>query len=183
METKDTTRILLIEDNPGDALLIKEMLSESDSQSMDLVHAESLASGLARLTSGVFDCILLDLHLPDSQGIDTYAKVRTRANETAIIALTGLNDEQVALTLLREGIQDYLVKEQLTGQLLHHTICYAQDRIRATIKLISSEPLAETLAYYRNDCYLSSTTTFFSRFLAVCPVNRKFCPFLRTLIH
>jgi len=140
METEDTIRILLIKDKPGDVLLIKEMLSESGSQSIDLVHAESLASGLARLSSDPsFDCILLGLHLPDAHGLDLYEKVREHAPATAIVALTGQADDQILLPLLREGLQDYLCKDEITGELLLRAIRYAKDRIRATSEVISSE--------------------------------------------
>ncbi len=139
METENIIRILLIEDNPGDARLIEEMLSESGGQSVDLKQAVTLASGLELLASGGFDCVLLDLNLPDGRGIDLYEKVRALAPLTAIVALTGLEDEKVALTLLREGIQDYLNKDQITGVMLQRAIRYSIDRIRATSELISSE--------------------------------------------
>ena len=124
-------RVLLIEDNPGDARLIWEMLAEVKGSPVDLKYADRLSSGLERLAEGGIDVILLDLSLPDSEGLDTFAQVHARAPQVPIIVLTGLDDESLAVKAVREGAQDYLVKGQVDGRLLVRAIRYAIERHRA----------------------------------------------------
>lgn len=123
-------RILLVEDNPGDARLIREMLAEADLVHCELVHADSVTEAVAALASGPVDAVLLDLSLPDAQGLDTLERVRTDASETPIVVLTGLGDDGVALRAVREGAQDYLVKGEFGERALVRSLRYAIERSR-----------------------------------------------------
>lgn len=125
-----TVRILLIEDDPGDARLLRESLLEAPSTSFELQHADRLNSGLMILKQGETDLVLLDLSLPESWGINTLLKVREAAPTVPIVVLTGLDDETAAVTAMQEGAQDYLVKGELTGSLLVRSIRYAIERGR-----------------------------------------------------
>jgi len=130
MMTETKTKILLIEDDPGDALLIEEMLAEAGRALFDLERVDRLSAGLARLEKGGIDVVLLDLSLPDSQGIDTLVKARECAESVPIVVLTGLDDAAMGARILRKGGQDYLVKGQIDGNLLSRSIRYAIERQR-----------------------------------------------------
>ena len=121
-------RILLIEDNPGDARLIKEMLNEAQSAPFTLECRESLSAGLQRLNEVGADAILTDLGLSDSQGLDTYQKLHAQFPGVPIVVLSGLHDESVAVKAVRDGAQDYLVKGRIDGKLLSRSIRYAIER-------------------------------------------------------
>jgi len=131
--------ILLIEDNPGDARLIREMLAEAQGVHVTLQWTGHLADGLRLLSEGPFDVILLDLSLPDSAGIETFEAVRDRAPNTPVIILTGLDDESVATRAAREGAQDYLPKGSLGSTLLARAIKYAIERSKIEKALRDSE--------------------------------------------
>jgi light-regulated signal transduction histidine kinase (bacteriophytochrome) len=121
----------LIEDNPGDARLIKEMLTEAKSAPFQLEWHDQLNAGLQRLTENGADIVLLDLGLPDSQGLDTYAAVHAQFPRLPIVVLSGLHDESMALKAVRDGAQDYLVKGQIDGKLMARSISYAIERKNA----------------------------------------------------
>jgi sigma-B regulation protein RsbU (phosphoserine phosphatase) len=124
------TRILLVEDNPGDARLLRETLREAESFPFELAHADRLAAAEERLAAGAFDVVLLDLSLPDAHGLDTVRRTLQAAPEIPIIVLTGLDDETLAVTAVQAGAQDYLVKGRLDGTLLARAIRYACERKR-----------------------------------------------------
>jgi putative two-component system response regulator len=130
--------ILLIEDNPGDARLIKELLSESSPASFSVDTADRLAQGMDYAEKGHYDAILLDLGLPDSRGLDTFTTLHTSIKHLPIVVLSGLNDESVALEAVQKGAQDYLVKGQVDGHILSNSIRYAIERKQAEEKLIKS---------------------------------------------
>src|SRR5215207_2131515 len=139
--------VLLIEDNPGDARLIREELREVERSgagagAFALVCADRLAAGLERLESGPVDVVLLDLSLPDGQGLDTLARVREAAPSTPVLVLTGLDDHELAARAVSEGAQDYLVKGRVDSGVLGRTIRYAIERGR----LLASERAARTEA-------------------------------------
>ncbi len=121
-------KVLLIEDNPGDARLIKELFSECVPGSFDLKCAESLAQGFATLSSEEIDTILLDLSLPDSQGFETFTRVHDRTPEIPIIVLTGFDDETLAIKAVQQGAQDYLAKGHVSRHLLARATRYAIER-------------------------------------------------------
>lgn len=123
--------VLLVEDNPGDARLIRESLREAVGGSFDLETADRLATALQRLSAGGVDAILLDLALPDSKGRETFSKAKEQAPTVPIIVLTGLGDEALALRMVQEGAQDYVTKIDLNGNALSRAIRYAIERERA----------------------------------------------------
>ena len=125
-------RALLIEDNPGDARLIREMLRDAGgaSAAVELAHADRLAPGLEQLAKQVTDVVLLDLTLPDSQGFETFTTVHTQAPDVAIVVLSGLDDETLAVRAVQEGAQDYLVKGQVDGGAILRSMRYAIERQR-----------------------------------------------------
>jgi signal transduction histidine kinase len=129
--TNNPIKILLIEDNPGDARLIKEMLIEAKSAPFILEWRDRLHAGLQWLTESCADVVLLDLGLPDSQGLDTYAKVHDQFPRLPIVVLSGLHDESVAVKAVRDGAQDYLVKGQIDGRLMARSMRYAIERKNA----------------------------------------------------
>jgi len=132
-------KILLIEDNTGDARLIQEMLIEAGSNQSDLERCDRLSAGLERINSGGVDALLLDLGLPDSNGIDTFLRVYAQAPEVPTVVLTGLNDAQLAAKLVSSGAQDYLVKGQFDDNLLMRTIRYSIERKRSEKVMRESE--------------------------------------------
>jgi len=125
-------KILLIEDNPGDARLIREMLAEAGEALFDLECADRLQTGLEHIAEGDIDVILLDLGLPDSQGLDTLSRVLAEPPKVPVtVVLTGLDDEALAVQAVRKGAQDYLVKGQIDSNLLVRALRYAIERKRA----------------------------------------------------
>src|ERR1051326_8511676 len=128
-------RVLLVEDNPGDARLILEMLRETQDLDFELESLESLAPALARLSRTGVDVVLLDLGLPDSQGLETFSRVQAHLPNDPIVVISGLDDQSVALDAVRAGAQDYLVKGRIEGQLLARVIRYAIERKRAEARL------------------------------------------------
>jgi two-component sensor histidine kinase/DNA-binding NarL/FixJ family response regulator len=121
-------KVLLIEDNPGDARLIQEMLSEVDGSMFELESADCLSTGLERLAAEDIDVVLLDLGLPDSSGLDTFITVHAQAPDVPIMMFTGLDDAELAIKAVQEGAQDYLPKNKLDSELLVRTIRYAIER-------------------------------------------------------
>ncbi|MGB8992760.1 MAG: PAS domain S-box protein [Desulfobaccales bacterium] len=121
-------KILLVEDNPGDARLIREMLAEAETGSFTIEWVPRLSDGLERLSQGEIDLVLLDLGLPDSQGLDTFSQAYAHAPEIPFVLLTGLDDETLALSAVRQGAQDYLVKGETDGNALFRAIRYAAER-------------------------------------------------------
>ena len=121
-------QILLIEDNDEDALLFQEFLGVARGFFYHLFRASTLAEGIDLLHKIKPNVILSDLTLPDSRGFETFRRLTHSAPDAPIILLTGLNDETLALTAIREGAQDYLVKTELSCMLLTRAICYAIER-------------------------------------------------------
>jgi two-component system, sensor histidine kinase and response regulator len=123
-------KVLLVEDNPGDARLIQESLADASDQSFDLEIAETLGIGLKRLHLGGIDAMLLDLALPDSFGMETFVRAKAQALGVAIIVLTGLDDDSLALKLVQGGAQDFVAKVDVSGNNLTRAILYAVERER-----------------------------------------------------
>lgn len=144
--TDEPLRLLLVEDNPGDARLIREYLREAGASIGAVEHAERLATALERIASADLDVVLLDLSLPDSQGLETLRRIRASDARLPIIVLTGLKDQAVALGAIQEGAQDYLSKDDLGPSLLGRTIHYAVERMDAERALRESETRVRALA-------------------------------------
>ncbi|ELY93547.1 response regulator receiver modulated GAF sensor protein [Natrialba chahannaoensis JCM 10990] len=141
-DTTPSLRILLIEDNPGDARLIEEMLrgteelaqrvssDETAGRTPEITRAKRLEEGLELFDQRAIDVVLLDLNLPDSQGLETLEKVSGASTATPIVVLTGLRDQQVGIQAIQQGAQDFLVKDEVTSELLVRTIHHAIERAR-----------------------------------------------------
>ena len=135
---------MLVEDNPGDVLIINEMLKEIYELDFELIHFNRVDKGVEHIKEN-FDIMLLDLNLPDSQGIKTFKTMNTHAPELPIIILTGLINEDIAMNIVSEGAQDYLVKGQIDKQLLSRSIKYSIERKKIEIDLRKSEQKYRTL--------------------------------------
>jgi DNA-binding NarL/FixJ family response regulator len=130
--------ILLVEDNPGDATLIREELRDEAGEAFRLIHADRLSAAIDRLREGPVDAVLLDLGLPDSRGLETFLGIRTQTKEIPIVVLSGLDDEALALEAVHQGAQDYLVKGNARGALLVRSLRYAIERQQLISQLLES---------------------------------------------
>ena len=131
MEDK-TLKVLLVEDDPDDAFLLRDMLKDVGTAQFDLAHVSSLGEALATADRQSFDVALLDLSLPDSRGLETFTQLHERVPELPVVVLTGLDDETMAVNAVQSGAQDYLVKGQVGGTLLVRSIRYAIERQRVS---------------------------------------------------
>jgi CheY-like chemotaxis protein len=137
--TEDMKKILIVEDNPGDVYLIKEILKRYKPGVFDVTSAERLDEGLAILEHEALDLILLDMNLPDSHGMKTVIAVKEKAPDVALVVLTGDEDEQLGMDAVKHGAQDFLVKGKVPGFILVRVIGYAMERQAAEKKLRESE--------------------------------------------
>ncbi|MGZ3885529.1 MAG: response regulator, partial [Bacteroidia bacterium] len=126
----ETIHILLVEDNPADAGLIKIYLHESYAMQFSLSVAENLNQGLDLIGSRTFDVIIIDLSLPDSFGLNTFKDMYAAAPEIPIIVLTGNEDESVGINTVKMGAQDFLVKSKLSVKGLKQSINYSIERYK-----------------------------------------------------
>jgi signal transduction histidine kinase len=141
--------ILLVEDNPGDARLIRETLRDAEGLHFDLAHAGRLAEAEERLRAGGVDVVLLDLSLPDAHGLETLTRTVAVAPQVPIVVLTGLSDERVAVQAVQAGAQDYLMKGQLEPATLARALRYAMERKRLEVeraRLLEREQAARSAA-------------------------------------
>ena len=120
--------ILLVEDNPGDVALFREMLGEANAVQFELTHCNMLSSALTLLGKESFGIILLDLSLPDGEGLNTVVRTHAAVPSVPIVVMSGLDEEELAARALHEGAQDYLVKGQVDGNLLIRSMRYAIER-------------------------------------------------------
>jgi PAS domain S-box-containing protein len=144
--------ILLIEDNPGDVRLLQEILREVTTTRCQIIPVMTLAAAIEQLsdvaadptdptaqglthTPNAFDIILLDLSLPDSQGIASFLDLRDRSGHIPIVVLTGLDDEKLAILAMQQGAQDYLIKGRVDSSLLLRSMRYAIERERTETAL------------------------------------------------
>ena len=127
---EDTLRILLAEDDPADALLTTELIADSGLTAA-VTHVANARDAAAKLRAGGVDCLVLDLHLPDLQGIGELSDFLPTLPSTAVVVMTGLDDRAAGLAAVRAGAQDYLVKGQVEAEWLARTIRYAVQRKRA----------------------------------------------------
>ena len=137
-------KVLLVEDNPGDARLLEEFLKLSD-QTFSVFREADLSSALCRLDEQHPDVILLDLNLPDSSGVDTVLQVCQQAPGVPVVVLTGLNDEATATQAIQAGAQDYLVKGEINEVLLARTLRYSVERKQVGEQLKESQRTHLTL--------------------------------------
>ena len=138
-------QVLLVEDNLPDARLLREMLSEQKGVNYAVVVEPQLSRALRRLAEERFDIVLTDLSLPDSEGLATFRQLHAAAPTVPMLVLSGRDDETLAITAVREGAQDYLVKGQLDAQVLGRSLRHAIERERAEQALQESERHYRTL--------------------------------------
>jgi diguanylate cyclase (GGDEF)-like protein/PAS domain S-box-containing protein len=125
---KSIKMLLVVEDNPGDARLIREMFNEQDAHRTEFTHVECMCDAEKHLADNQVDIILLDLGLPDAQGLEAVRRARKAAPRTPLVVLTGLDDESLASQALQDGAQDYLVKGQIESRSLLRSLRYAVER-------------------------------------------------------
>ena len=128
-------KVLLVEDNAGDARLMREMLADSDTTQFDVTHVNRLDEGLRQLESSDFNLMLLDLWLPDGEGLDTVARALAAVSNAPIVVMTSHDDEALAVKAVQSGAQDYLVKGQADTRGLVRTIRHAVERHRMLSQL------------------------------------------------
>src|ERR1700723_390697 len=128
MTKKPLKVLLLVEDNPGDARLLREMLQDPGVHATELTHVASMSAAEEQILERAFDIILLDLGLPDAQGLGALRRARAAAPRIPLVVLTGLDDESIAAEALQEGAQDYLIKGQLETRGLLRSLRYAIER-------------------------------------------------------
>lgn len=123
-------KILIVEDNPGDQLILSELLQMSTVAIVDMIYCSRLEDAILQLKENQIDIVLLDLTLPDSNGMETFLSVKPYTLNIPVIILSGINDTDLALTAIGEGAQDYLVKDDFDDRLLAKTIRYSIERKR-----------------------------------------------------
>jgi PAS domain S-box-containing protein len=128
VSTNLINRVLLVEDNPADARLLREMFNEQGAHATEMTQVGTMGEAETRLAQGAIDIILLDLGLPDVQGLLAVRRARTAAPHVPLVVLTGLDDESLATQALQEGAQDYLVKGQIETRGLLRALRYAIER-------------------------------------------------------
>jgi signal transduction histidine kinase len=168
-------KLLLVEDNPTDACLIRAFLKDAPAGTFQLEHAERMGAAVERLGQEKFDLVLLDFGLPDSQGMETLTRVQAAGAELPIVALTGLDDPAFAVEVVRSGAQDYLVKGRFDGDLLVRTLHYALERKRAaeevrrlnTALRLANETLEQRVAARTTELATANTELRASRLEAI----------------
>ena len=134
--TPEMLRILLVEDNPGDVRLLREMFSTERPNSYEITHLPRLGLALNHLAKGGVDIVLLDLGLPDGEGLDTVRRVRKLAPQVPLIVLTGRDDDAAVAEAMLEGAQDYLVKGQIETRALPRALRHAIERFRLVTRAV-----------------------------------------------
>jgi two-component system cell cycle response regulator len=133
--THESFKALLIDDDPEDARLVREMLAEGGFARFDLEVTDRLADGMRRVSAEDIDVVLLDLCLPDSQGVNTIAILRAHAPDLPIVVLTRTTDETTGVQALNAGAQEYLLKAQASSVVLVRALRYAIERKRLELAL------------------------------------------------
>jgi diguanylate cyclase (GGDEF)-like protein/PAS domain S-box-containing protein len=128
MHKKSIKVLLLVEDNPADVRLLREMFHEQSSHNTELTQVGTMGEAEKHLAEGMTDIILLDLGLPDAQGLEAIRRARAVAPSVPLVVLTGLDDESMASLALQEGVQDYLIKGQIDGRGLLRALRHAVER-------------------------------------------------------
>lgn len=145
MSDKQHIRVLVIEDNPDDAELLRRKLMRAEGAHVDFELAERLSAALERLSAKTFDVVVSDLGLPDSQGFETFLRIHNQYPDIPVIVLTGHSDETMAINAVKRGAQDYLVKGQVNGSLLVRSIRYSIERQKLIAQLEKSLKEIKTL--------------------------------------
>ncbi|MEP6670477.1 MAG: response regulator [Chthoniobacter sp.] len=146
-------QVLLVEDNPADALVVRDELEHAGGTQFAVVHLKLLGEALARLKEQHFDVVLLDLSLPDGHGFETFERLHAAVSDIPIVVLSGRADENLAVKAVQAGAQDYLVKGRMAEDVLPRAIRYAIERERADRGLAESEERYRLLIERSPDAY------------------------------
>ncbi|MDD1721742.1 MAG: GAF domain-containing protein [Euryarchaeota archaeon] len=160
--SKHRLRILLIEDNPADADFIQELLEESTTHTFTVDVAETLSEGVKWCAEHAYDAVLLDLGLPDSQGLHTFTTLAAYTSDVPIIILTGLEDEVLALDLVRKGAQDYIAKDHVDRERVERAIRYAIERKQNDQALLAMQRQLEQQAQMLDRVLTSTNDVIFT---------------------
>lgn len=144
-------RVLIVEDNPDDAFLIQEMIKAKGAGQFELSSEGTLRGARDRLRKEPFDLILLDFNLPDSRGLATIQSLQPDASHLAIVVITGMDDEAIALEALKIGAEDFLVKSKFDGSLMVRSAKYAVERKRSEDLQRVSKSKDEFLAHMTHE--------------------------------
>jgi signal transduction histidine kinase/HPt (histidine-containing phosphotransfer) domain-containing protein len=142
MSKKLIAKLLLIEDQPADARLLREMFNEQGAHTTELKYVQSMGEAEQHLAEHAVDIILLDLGLPDAQGVEAVRRAHAAAPNVPLVVLTGLDDESLAAQSLQEGAQDYLIKGQLETRGLMRALRYAVERKIMEVELEQTRDVA-----------------------------------------
>jgi diguanylate cyclase (GGDEF)-like protein len=162
-------RVLHVEDNPGDARLMQVYLAESEVARFDVTRVLRVAEAERQLEVATFDVVLLDLSLPDGQGLETVRRLCSAAPDLPIVVLTGLEDETMGLRAVQAGAQDYLVKNRLDALLCARALRYAIERHRTRRELLSLSLMDEMTGLYNRRGFLALAEQQFRQ------ANRQHC--------
>ena len=147
--------ILLIEDRPITARLVRAMLTSSSAGEFEFRHVERLSDAFHRLRECKASCVLLDLSLPDASGLEAIIRIREADSTVPIVVLTAHEDEGLALQAMREGAQDYLVKGQVDSNLLNRSIRYAIERKTTELRIRQSEERLRLILETAHEAFIS----------------------------
>jgi signal transduction histidine kinase/two-component SAPR family response regulator len=144
MNSGNLMRVLLVEDDPGDARLIQAMLPETDAAKFEFTRTASLSEAIVSLNHAPADIVLLDLDLPDSKGLETVDSLCRVAPDVPVVVLTGYADENTKVAAVLNGVQDFLIKGCTPADMLSRVLCHAVERQRAEGRLRESEHFLRT---------------------------------------
>ena len=143
MNKRSIKVLLLVEDNPADVRLLREMFHEQNSLRTELTQVETMREAEKHLAGGAVDIILLDLGLPDAQGLESIRRARAVAPHVPLVVLTSLDDESLAAQAFHAGVQDYLIKGQIDARGLLRALRYAVERKSMQEELFQEKELAQ----------------------------------------
>ncbi len=151
MSEAKAIKVLLVEDNPGDARLAQEVLADAGTGKFETAVAVCLADAIERLEGKSYDVVLLDLSLPDAQGVETVVRLQVARPQLPIVVLSGLDDDEVALEAVQLGAQDYLAKGETSSEIMARAIRYAIERKRGQQQLLQEKERAEVANRARSE--------------------------------
>src|SRR5260370_1761936 len=151
------TKILLVEDNTGDKRLVQEAFREIAELQSEIVHCDTLKQALESLAGGRPDVVLIDLGLPDAQGLEAVRRIHDAAPEVPLVVLTVLNDESLGMQALKEGAQDYLIKTHIDWRTIWRALCYAIERQRVQVELLNLSFSDDLTGLYNRRGFLTLT--------------------------
>ncbi len=133
--TNPILKVLLLEDNPGDARLLHYIFADATEFKVDLTWVKRLNEAFDVLSDRTFDIILTDLNLPDSFGMQTFQSLLSKAPNIPLVVLTGTSDDQLGIEAVQHGAQDYLTKGNVDSRKVIHSIRYAIERHQTTLEI------------------------------------------------